>query len=521
MSGANHSTVIGRSEYRPEAHDRNPVSQERTLTDEQSQIVAHDPSATLIVEAFAGTGKTSTLVEYAKRWRQKGLYLCFNATVATEAKMRFRGTNVTAQTANSYAWQALGVSRYSGRRVNKIRRPHIREAGISLGNMYVSEERMMKALLMALTSFMNDEGPELKPEHCGLQGMTERALAVVMPMLSAIIERFVNFQTSNLPFTHEIYLKHLEMFGGISNDYDYLLIDEAQDLNPVLISLVKNSRLPMIVVGDPFQSIYAFRGAVSAMRMFDAPRLPLSQSWRFGPDVADVANHVLTHVSEPPERPIVGRPNHETTVERYSGSAPKKCFILARTNARLFEGLINIRDKPFHVAGGFGPLSSQLMSAYHLSRSEMFKVTDHFVRQFPSWQEFSSEAEEGDPDAKRLVKMIAEHGDQIPAIIERLQVLAREKQEDAYIVLSTAHKAKGMEADVVVMLDDFETPRELKDKMVEGKTDQITFDQEIHLLYVAVTRAKERLLLTDRLFDAFHPHIGDGNTARAPQESVE
>jgi len=78
-----------------------------------------------------------------------------------------------------------------------------------------------------------------------------------------------------------------------------------------------------------------------------------------------------------------------------------------------------------------------------------------------------------------------------------------------------------MEADVVVMLDDFETPRELKDKMVEGKTDQITFDQEIHLLYVAVTRAKERLLLTDRLFDAFHPHIGDGNTARAPQESVE
>ncbi|MFZ3481801.1 UvrD-helicase domain-containing protein [Sphingomonas sp. 3-13AW] len=518
MSGGNHARAIGRSDHRPEA---TPVNVRNALTDEQSRIVTHDPSGTLIVEAFAGTGKTSTLVEYAKKWKSKGLYLCFNSSIASEAKVRFRGTNVTARTAHSYASQALGVSRYNGRLVNKIRRQHIREAGISLGNLYVSEERMMKALLEALTSFMIDQGAELQPYHCGLQGLTDRSLDSVMPILSSVVERFINFQTSDLPFTHDIYLKHLEMFGGISKEYDYLLIDEAQDLNPVLISLVKKSGLPAIIVGDPFQSIYAFRGAVSAMRMFDAPRLPLSQSWRFGSNVADVANHILTYVSEPPERPIVGRPEHETVVERYSGSAPPKCFILARTNARLFEGLINIHDKPFHVAGGFGPLASQLLSAYHLSRAEMYKVTDQFVRQFSSWQEFSSEAEDGDPDAKRLSSLISEHGNEIPALIDRLKVLAREKAEDAYIILSTAHKAKGLEADVVVMLDDFETPRDLKEKMLEGKTDQITFDQECHLLYVGVTRAKKRLLLADRLFDAFHPHIGDGNTARAPLESVE
>lgn len=488
------------------------------LTEEQARIVQHDPSSTLIVEARAGTGKTSTLVEYAKQWPARGLYLCFNASISKEAQSRFRGTNVRAQTAHSYASQALGVGRFKGRLVTKIWRKHIREAGISLGNLYVSEDRMMKALLAALTNYMIDEGDELKPSHCELQGMTERALGAVMPMLKAIIDRFVNFQTSDLPFTHDIYLKHLELYGGISREYDYLLVDEAQDLNPVLISLVKKSGLPSIIVGDPFQSIYAFRGAISAMRMFDAPRLPLSQSWRFGPDIADVANHVLTYVSEPPELPIRGRPGHETRVERYAGMAPKYCFILARTNARLFEGLINIKDMPFHVAGGFGPLASQLRSAYHLSRHETFKVNDPFVRQFPSWSEFSSEAEEGDPDAKRLVKLVGEHGDQIPVIIDRLEILAREKPEDAEIILSTAHKAKGLEANVVVMLDDFETPRELKDKMVEGKTDQITFDQEIHLLYVSVTRAKRRLLLTDRLFDAFHPYIGDGNTDRAPQE---
>ena len=515
MSGTNHAMTIGRSDYRSAPQRGEPV---RTLTEEQAKIVSHDPRSTLIVEAFAGTGKTSTLVEYAKKWKSKGLYLCFNSSIAAEAKGRFRGTNVVAMTAHSYASRSLGVSRYNGRLVNKIRRQHIREAGISLGNLYISEERMMKALLEALTNFMIDEGPELKPSHCGLQGLTERALNAVMPMLSSIIERFMNFQTSDLPFTHDIYLKHLEMFGGISNEYDYLLVDEAQDLNPVLISLVKKSGLPAIIVGDPFQSIYAFRGAVSAMRMFEAPRLPLSQSWRFGANVADVANHVLTHVSEPPERPIVGRPGHETSVERYAGSAPARCFILARTNARLFEGLVNIRDKPFHVAGGFAPLASQLLSAYHLSRGEMFKVNDQFVRQFSSWEEFSSEAEEGDPDAKRLFNLVVDHGDQIPVLIDRLKILAREKQEDAYIILSTAHKAKGLEADVVVMLDDFETPRELKEKMVEGKTDQTTYDQEIHLLYVSVTRAKQRLLLSDRLFDAFHPYIGDGKIARAPQE---
>lgn len=474
---------------------------EKTLTPEQAAIVAHDPASTMIVEAFAGTGKTSTLVEYAKKWNAKGLYLAFNKAIADEARGRFP-SNVTAKTAHAYAYHALGVSKYASRTENKIRWQHIREAKLNLHNLYLSEERTTKALLEALHNFMIDAGPELLPHHAGLEGAPERTQAAVMPLIGAAVNRFVNFQDSGLPFTHDMYLKHLEMFGGISKEYDYLLVDEAQDLNPVLISLVEKSGLPAIVVGDPWQSIYAFRGAVSAMRAFSAPRLPLSQSWRFGPEVATLANHILSFSNEPPERPVVGRPGHSTSIERYKGIVPGRCFILARTNARLFEGLINV-TKPFNVAGGFDNLSSQLMSAWNLSNGNKWEVRDPLVRMFNTWEEFVQEGEDGDVDAKRLTKIITDYGDEIPEIIGRLRLLHKPNPRDAAIRLSTAHKAKGLEAEAVMLLDDFETPAELKEKVIEGKSNPVEYDQEINLLYVAHTRASHRLMLPDKLHDAF------------------
>jgi superfamily I DNA/RNA helicase len=69
-------------------------------------------------------------------------------------------------------------------------------------------------------------------------------------------------------------------------------------LNPVLISISKKAAVPTIVVGDAYQSIYRFRGAVDAMDEFDAPELPLPQSWHFGPKIAGLANPILPHSSK-------------------------------------------------------------------------------------------------------------------------------------------------------------------------------------------------------------------------------
>jgi hypothetical protein len=482
---------------------RAPAPNERRIvpTDEQAKIIAHDPKNSLVVIAYAGTGKTSTLVEYAKAWtRPRGLYLAFNKAIADEANRRFRGTNVVAKTAHGYAYGMLGVSQYADRITNQIRWQHVRDAQIDLVNRYLAHDVMVDAVTRGIRTFALDSAPRPSSWHCGLNHLPPAIQHGVMPILSKAIRAFYMFEKSGLPFTHDIYLKRLELAGGISTEFDYLMVDEAQDLNPVLISLVEKSRLPAIIVGDPFQSIYAWRGAVSAMRSFKAPTLPLTQSWRFGESTALVANHILSKTTDGMGLPVRGRPEQETTIAAYNGLAPVGSFIIARTNGRLFEGLVKFQ-RPFHITGGFEEMTTQITSAYALSKGDMRNVKDSYVKLYPTWDLLVLDGDDrNDPDAKKLTKIIETYGDQIPAIIQRLRGLHKPSAKDADYILSTGHRSKGLEFDTVVVLDDFSTPEELLAKRLANDINPTAYDQELHLMYVALTRAKNNLIVSDPLY---------------------
>ena len=488
------------------------------LTDEQKAIIEHEPIESLIAEAGAGTGKTSVLVQHAQRWpNYRGLYLSFNAEIAKEAKRRFP-SNVQAMTAHSYAYRALGVAKHNGRLVGKIRRQHLRDAGIDLRNGYMTEDRTLRAVLAAMINYPNDAGTVLKPSHCLLEGAPQVTRDKMLPFIARILKTFMEYETSGLPFTHDMYLKKLETNGQLAPDYDYLLVDEAQDLSPVLVSLVKKSGKPAIIVGDSAQSIYAFKGAVDALSMFDAKRMPLSQSWRFGAPVDRIANGILAEVSKPPTWPIRGRPGHITSVELYRGIAPAKAMLLSRTNSRLFEGLINTQVQ-FHVAGGFEVLASQLLSAYALSTGDRWEVKDALIQSFQNWEEMVEEANENDPEIRRLVQIVKTHGREIHKIIDRLRTLHCANAKDATIILSTAHKAKGLEAANVVILDDFQTIDELKASRMVGELSKTEFDQECNLKYVAATRAINRLLVSEPLYSEFMGFM-NGSTALAEEQAA-
>lgn len=486
-----------------------------SYTDEQLSILNRPPTQVLVVEAGAGTGKTSTLAGYSRQWRDyRGLYIAFNKDIAQEAQSRFPPW-VRAQTLHSYAYQALGVSRFKDRLTGRIRRQTIREAGINVYSEYLTPDRMMRAILNGMVNFCNDGGNELKAEHCGIEGLSQETRNIVLQKIAAIIKQFLNYEESGLPFTHDMYLKRLEMFGSIGEGFDYIMVDEAQDSNGVTLSLVRNSGKPVIYIGDAKQSIYAFRGAINAMTMVEGERYPLSMSWRFGPEIAKICNHILSYSDEKPLAPIRGREDRETRIERFEGKAPGRAFLLSRTNARLFEGLIGLIEQPgrpattFHVAGGFDIFANQLKSAWALSRNDQFNVTDPYVRSFANWEDMVEESQEFDPDAKKLVKIVTDYGDQIPDIIEKLRMQHRAHYQDAQIILSTAHKAKGLEADTVVILDDFPTLKELQARLLENTLPQIDYEQEINLLYVACSRARYRLVLAPGLYDEM-AHIIQG-----------
>lgn len=472
-----------------------------TPTGEQAAIIAHEPVSDLLVEAGAGTGKTTALKAYARQWNDRpGIYIAFNRAIADASKGQFP-RNIEVMTAHSYAYRSRGMQKYKSRIIPKIRRNHIRDMNLALDHPHLPRERMVAAITDAITNFCNDSTQALEPRHCGLGTVpTNIANDIITKVIGPAVGEFLYYENGHLPITHDIYLKRTQLEGGMQGKFEYVMVDEAQDLSPVLLSLVKNTNLPTIYIGDRFQSIYAFRGAIDALSQIEAKKLNLTQSWRFGQDVAEVANFILSRVTRPPEWKLQGRPGHDTQVLPYNGNAPARSFLLSRTNSRLFEGLVNLTNKTFHVVGGFESISTQVSSALALSRGDRSNIREPLIMSYSHWDDMVSDADDSDPEVKRLVKIVKDYGDTIPGILERLNKLYKPNMHDADIIMSTAHKAKGLESSCVVVLDDFNTPNELREQYEMRELDPTSYNQELHLLYVALTRGIDRMMVAPGLY---------------------
>ena len=91
---------------------------------------------------------------------------------------------------------------------------------------------------------------------------------------------------------------------------DGVLAKNCQDTAEVFLDIIRQQTTLVILVGDSAQQTYEWRGAVNAMASFpDAPRQMLSQSFRFGPAIADLANRVLDCLEEKTPLRLKGLPS--------------------------------------------------------------------------------------------------------------------------------------------------------------------------------------------------------------------
>ena len=118
------------------------------------------------------------------------------------------------------------------------------------------------------------------------------------------------------------------------------------------------------------------------------------------------------------------------------------------------------------------------------------------LARFRSYDELLEEAAEAhDPELRFLVRVIAQHGRALPALIQDLRRRAAPHPAAAERVLATAHKAKGLEWPRVQLAGDFPSLGELQAVDRDGRPSLTPEerDQELHLLYVAATRARQQL----------------------------
>lgn len=477
-------------------------------TDEQAlAIEKFQMRRPLKIAAFAGTGKTSTLIFMAQSRQSKGLYLAFNKAIAAEAKSEFPAT-VTCRTVHSLAYGSVAGSYRSGDKLvgtlnaptlaTSARRP-VRHFGSDLSLSSLQQAHLVLGTIKRFCQSMDAEILSTHvPQYGRLLAENDATVAEVrswaVSAATAIWRRMTD-RDDDLPMGHDGYLKLWALEKPRLNA-EYILLDEAQDTNEVVLGALQSQKCQVVYVGDRYQQIYEWRGAVNAMeKVAGCEETSLTQSFRFGASIARAASLVLETLGE--KQSLRGNPKIDSTLteDRVATRA-----VLARTNASVIVELLNAmnqRQRPC-IVGGTSELARLLGDVERLKQGNTPLSTEFFG--FTQWSdvvEFSRD-EEGE-SIRSLVQLVEQYGERRLLLAVKS---AREDEEGADVVLSTAHKAKGREWDSVRLAGDF--------AKLDSKGHRTHNEAESRLFYVAMTRAKRVLVVSREQLTHFTIRSGTG-----------
>jgi hypothetical protein len=442
----------------------------------------------LAVVAGAGTGKTSTLVLMAAATSRRGLYLAFNRITADDARRRF-GPNVECRTAHSLAYRAVGAG-YRGRLNSSARIPSAQIARIlgirrpfGVGAASISEVHQARLVMGMVRRFCFSNDTEIMARHMEpVNGLNPQEMDYVAASLVRLAWKAwddIRAPDGKLRFEHDHYMKMWALARPVLPG-EFILLDEAQDTNPVLEEIFLAQAAQRVCVGDPAQQIYAWRAARDVMTGFPADHVQLTRSFRFGPAIAAVANRWLGHADS--DMRLTGAGSGISRV----APAPRADAVLCRGNADVMHEVLAFLEAGTRVAitGGGAALKKIAEAAQQLKAGQRTSHPELFL--FPSWgavQEYA-ENDSAAQDLKTLVNLVDAHGPEtIIAAVDRLS-----PEDEAEVTVSTAHKAKGREWASVRIGPGFGPPA-VDDNGIPHKLGL----EEARLIYVAVTRAKQTL----------------------------
>ncbi|MBX9847825.1 MAG: UvrD-helicase domain-containing protein [Rhodocyclaceae bacterium] len=469
------------------------------LTDEQAHAVdLFKTSRSLKISAFAGTGKTSTLTALAKSTKKSGLYLAFNKSIAAEASTKFP-RSVDCRTMHSLAFRAVpSVYRENNTKLTRsLHGNHVAQLlnieQIAVGNITLKPRSLAFLTTKTVQRFCQSGDDELVVRHVPLTGKLrmldpeyQDEFREYVSKLAAYLWGQMLDPASDAPLGHDGYLK-LWSLSKPNLNYDFLLLDEAQDTNEAVLSVLRCQDSHLTLVGDRHQQIYEWRGAINAMASVETEaEAVLTRSFRFGDSVAAAATSILRLLGE--ERRVVGDPNRDTRI----AATGRTGTVLCRTNAGVVAVVIDAlaENRRPHVVGGVEELNRMLEDVSKLKCSIPPECPEFLG--FADWAEVVDFAGSDEGESLRsFVNIVLSHGES--TLIQKLRSVSRE-EEGSDLIVSTGHKAKGREWDSVTLSSDFE-PRVNKDHPPKLVLNQ----EEARLLYVAVTRAKELLVVPSRL----------------------
>ena len=484
------------------------------LTKEQKAII--NSSGDIKINAVAGSGKTTTIIEYAKTRPKssKILYLAFNKSVKLEAIKKFADQgleNVKVETAHSLAYRHI-VFKYGYKvKGNGYKTHEIAEVLKLQGSGEKHEEYIIANHVSKFSAYFCNSSVLRVQDLNYLNTIKDKKAHTFVSNYYKIIEQqtrvfLAKMDRKEIDINHDFYLKKFQLSKPQLN-YDYILFDEGQDASSTMLDVFFNQKATKVIVGDTHQQIYGWRYAVNSLEKVKYKTYHLSSSFRFRQEIADMAMDVLDwkdHLFPYEAIEITGKG---------SSTSKKSKATLARTNLGLllkaieyvteknvkhlyFEG--NINSYTYAEQGG------SLYDVLNLHNSKRSFIRDALIKKMQSISELEDYVEKTDEkELGLMIQIVKEYGNDIPRILKEIKEkhVGNDEKEKAEMIFSTVHRCKGMEYDSVQIVNDFISEDRIKSLKEDPKAefDPSVINEEINLLYVAITRTKNRLYIPSDL----------------------
>ncbi|ULQ55991.1 UvrD-helicase domain-containing protein [Flavihumibacter rivuli] len=506
------------------------------LTDEQKAIISS--TGNIKINAVAGSGKTTTIIQYAAS-RPKGsriLYLAFNKSVRLEAQKRFSElglSNVQVETAHSLAFRHIVKGKGYTVCQKDYKTYEIAEMLGLQGNGEKHGEYILANHISKFIAYFCNSSAERVQDLNYLDLVTEEKARIFVTNFYSQIEQGTRLllgkmYNKEIEITHDFYLKMFQL-SKPRLPFDYILFDEGQDASPAMLDVFLKQEATKVMVGDTHQQIYSWRHAVNSLGKVDFPNYSLTTSFRFSPSIARLSAEILSwkrHLGEVEPVVITGKGKPARV---------KTKATIARTNlGLLLKAILYIKEhkdaKRLYFEGNLNSYTyaddgASLYDVLNLHNDNHDRIRDKLIRSMTNLEELDDYIEKTDDvQLGMMVEIVREFGDSIPSLLQSLKNahVSDEEKEKSEMIFSTVHRAKGMEYDDVELAEDFISEAKLE-RLMEGVEEDALLDmaklnEEINLLYVAVTRTKGLLRIPESLLPINFPNSADIQVIKAKKQ---
>ena len=456
----------------------------------------------LSIEAVAGSGKSTTIIAGAKQLplSSDNLFLAFNKSIVVELAGRLP-YSTQCKTLNALGHGLLMRKLKNAGHSPQMNAYRLWDCTKSVLNSQQWEDygpSVVKMVSMARHAGIGIVSPIRPTPFEQMLGeyeieIDERWADQACKQAAVVLDKMIDTVEKEWDFDDQLYMP---VFYGMSfPKFDTVFIDEAQDLSKIqhlmLLALAERGAR-IIAVGDSRQAIYGFRGAdgdsmANLAEKFSMSMYPLSISYRCPKAVVREAQKIVYHIQSS-DTAIEGS---VTELQEYPDIAdyPLTSMIISRTNAPIMSLALNFlkEKRPCRVKSSFGKDTITFI------RSFKAKTTDELQTGLSKWLSVEKPLAESKGWYGKA-NMYQEKYDALmpfcqafPLVVQIIAAMQQLFSNNDGPIISTIHKAKGLESPTVYIL----RPDQLPAPFVKTERGLI---QENNLKYVAVTRAQDSLI---------------------------